>query len=83
VQKHKLGVEKFHEWKGSYKNMGNKKEKKNTLCLQVQIKQMHVSWKIIHFWIFYMHYIKITAKSFFQQRLFSYNLGYFEKNIFD
>jgi hypothetical protein len=30
-----------------------------------------------------MHYIKITAKSFFQQRLFSYSLGYFEKNIFD
>jgi hypothetical protein len=30
-----------------------------------------------------MHYIKITTKSFFQQRLFLYNLGFFEKNIFD
>jgi hypothetical protein len=30
-----------------------------------------------------MHYIKITAKFFFQQRLFSYSLSYFEKNIFD
>ena len=34
------------------KNMENKKKKKNTLCLHVQIKQLHVSWKIIHFWIF-------------------------------
>jgi hypothetical protein len=31
----------------------------------------------------YMHYIKITTKSFFRQRLFLYSLGYFEKNIFD
>jgi hypothetical protein len=30
-----------------------------------------------------MHYIKITTKSFFQQRLFLYSLSYFEKNIFD
>jgi hypothetical protein len=27
--------------------------------------------------------IKITIKSFFQQRLFLYDLGYFEKNIFE
>ena len=31
----------------------------------------------------YIHYIKITTKSFFRQNLFLYNLGYFEKNIFD
>jgi hypothetical protein len=30
-----------------------------------------------------MHSIKITTKSFFQQRFFLYDLGYFKKNIFD